>query len=110
MVLVLFFLCVFTGFGVYGLVGKSIDASRERKHAEAEVAVLQAKEEEMSRKINALQTLEGREEAFREQLPVVSEGEEVIVITDPAIDLRTASAQVEEPESRGFLHFLKNLF
>ena len=110
MVLVLFFLCIFTGFGVYSLIGKSVDAARERKHSEAQVAVLQAKEEEMSLKINALQTLEGREEAFREQLPVVSEGEEVIVITDPATDMRKSSVQAEEPESRGFLHFLKNLF
>jgi cell division protein FtsB len=110
MVLVLFFLSIFTGFGVYGLIGKSVDASRERKHSEEQMLILQKKEEELSRKINALQTSQGREEAFREQLSVVSEGEEVIVVTDPAIDLRTTSTLVAEPEPRGFLHFLKNLF
>ncbi len=109
MILVLFFLCFFTGFGVYSLIGKSVEASRERKHAEAQVLALQTKEEELSYKINALQTAKGREEAFREQFPVVSEGEEVVLITDPSVD-ESMNSSKETRDTGGFFQFLKNIF
>lgn len=84
MALFILFLIVFVGFGVVSIAGKSIDASRDRKNSEARVAALKEKEEDMSKKLAALDTPAGKEAALRDQFPVVAAGEHVVIITDPA--------------------------
>ena len=109
-IVVVFFLIIFTGFGLYSIIGKSINASNERKIAENEISDLKTKEVDLSKKIDLLKTPEGQGQALKEQYPVVSPGEHVVVITE---DTETSSSQSEQnniPQKKSFWDYLKNLF
>ena len=111
MALAILFLIVFVGFGVVSIAEKSIDASRDRKTAEAQEASLQQKNDDMQKKLAELSTPEGKEAALRDQFPVVKPGEHVVVITDPNTDA-TSDVPVEQDTTQqgGFWNFLKGLF
>ena len=64
-ILVIFFLIIFTGFGLYSIIGKSINASNERKNAESEVADLNSKEADLSKQIDLLKTPEGQDDVLK---------------------------------------------
>lgn len=83
MALFILFLIVFVGFGVASIARTSIDASKDRKRSEEQVAALQAKEADMAQKLAALDTPRGKEAALRDQFPVVAAGEHVVVISEP---------------------------
>ena len=107
---VVFFLIIFTGFGLFSIIGKSMNAASQRKIAENQVTDLQTKEVDLTKKIDMLKTPEGQAEALKEQYPVVATGEHVVVITD---DADTGSSQTEQAQasaSKGFWDYLKNLF
>ncbi len=108
-VVVIFFLCIFVGYSVVSLIGKSRDAAKSRRISEAEASELQAKEADLSLKLNALKTTEGKEAALREQFPVVSPGEGVVVITEEVKAKNTGEENVES-QKKGFWHFLKGIF
>lgn len=103
---------VFVGYGLVSIVGKSIDASKARKIAEAQALSLKERQSDLASKIEILKTPEGQETSLREQLPVVKAGEHVVVITDdPSASLVQAPTQSTSSEkSGGFLNFLKNIF
>ncbi len=109
-IVVIFFLIIFTGFGLYSIIGKSIDASRERKVAETQVADLNQKQTELSQKIDMLKTPEGQSDALKEEYPVVASGEHVVVITDDTTPDATQTDQSQTDSQKGFWDYLKNLF
>ena len=109
-ILVIFFLIIFTGFGLYSIIGKSINASNERKNAESEVADLNSKEADLSKQIDLLKTPEGQDDVLKEQYPVVSPGEHVVVITDNPDEATSVSEQTQASGSKGFWDYLKKLF
>ncbi|MBP7804902.1 MAG: hypothetical protein KA052_01605 [Candidatus Pacebacteria bacterium] len=104
--LLILFVIVFMGYGLYSLAGKSIDAAKERKRAEAEAATLAEKRENLSTRLSALNTPDGKEAALREQFPLVKNGEHMIVITEDENKI----APPPEEEEEGFWDFLKNIF
>ena len=110
MVVAILFLIVFSGFGLYSIVIKSMDASRQRQVSESELSDLNKKRSELSAKIELLKTPEGQAEALKEEYPVVSPGEKVVVITE---DTSPDGGVVEQDASnhkKGFWEYLKNLF
>ena len=109
-IVVIFFLIIFTGFGLYSIIGKSIDASRERKVAETQVADLNQKQTELSQKIDMLKTPEGQSDALKEEYPVVASGEHVVVITEDTTPDATQTDQSQTDSQKGFWDYLKNLF
>lgn len=109
MVVALFFLILFVGYSVFSIVGKSINAAKERRVAEMEESRLKTKENELSAKLSTLKTVTGQEEALREQFPVVKPGERVVVITDQPVSVNVDNSDDGEERS-GFWHFLRNLF
>lgn len=111
MALFILFLIVFVGFGVVSIAGKSIDAAKDRKHSEAQVAALQAKEADMSRKLIALDTPEGKEAALRDQFPVVAAGEHVVIISEAALADQSGNSSGDKEHARGgFWKFFTGLF
>ena len=110
MALFLIFLIIFVGFGVFNIVGKSIEASRQRKVTEAEAASVLSKQADLTTKLDALNTPEGEESALREQYPVVSPGEHVVIINDGTEDSASAPAVATAPGGSGFWGFLKSFF
>src|ERR1700722_17494399 len=98
---------VFVSFGLVSLVGKSIDASKARKVAEAQAVDLKVQESDLSTKLTALASPDGEEAALREKYPLVKPGEHVVVITDDATDPVTSDSQPAAPApSGGFWSFL----
>ena len=110
MALLIVFLVVFIGFGVYSIAGKSLEASRQRKTAEADAASVVAKQADLTAKLAALDTPDGQEAALREQYPVVSPGEHVVIINDGSDDSAMVATGVSQAQNGGFWHFLTNLF
>ena len=110
MIIVVFFCIVFVGFGLMSIIGKSIDASQQRKMSEAEVSELTQKQTDLTQKIQTLKTPEGQEDILREEYPVVSEGEHVVVITsaDSNPEATSTTADKSTPQ-KGFWDYLKNL-
>lgn len=109
-IVIVFFLIIFTGFGLFSIIGKSITASHERKISENEISDLKTKEADLSKKIEMLKTPEGQDQALKEQYPVVSPGEHVIVITDDAGTGSSQTGQTTTVQKKGFWDYLKNLF
>ena len=110
MIVVIFFLILFMGFGLYSIIGKSMEASSARKVAESEIADLNAKQTDLTKKIDLLKTPDGQSEALKDQYPVVSPGEHVVVITDDQSTEASAINQDQAPQKKGFWDYLKNLF
>ena len=108
-VVILFILITFAGFSLYSIIVKSMDASHERKMAEVEVSNLHKKQSDLSAKIEMLKTPEGQTEALKEQYPVVSPGEKVVVITEDDGTSGATSSVVVNEKRKGFLDYLKNL-
>ena len=109
-IVVLAFLIIFTGFSLYSVIGKSMDASKQRKIAETEVSDLKKKQLELSKKIDLLKTPKGQSEVLKEQYPVVSPGEHVVVITDNSGVNTTASLEIEQPQKKSFWRYVKSIF
>ena len=87
-----------------------MDAAKQRKIAETEVSDLQLKQAELSKKIDMLKTPDGQSEVLKEQYPVVSPGEHVVVITDNSgVDTATTS-ESEQPQQKNFWQYVKGLF
>lgn len=107
----LIFLVVFVGFSVFSIIGKSMNAARDRRMTEAQAATLVQKQKDLTRRLEALKTADGQEMALREQFPVVSPGERVVIINDAK---NTASDSQEAYKNSqtgdGFWEFLKRLF
>ena len=110
MVFAILFFVIFMGFELVSLVGKSMDAAKARKTSEVQVQQLSKKQTELQSKIDALQTPDGREAVLREEYPVVSPGEHVVVITEDAPTTTSAQSDSTANTSNGFWTFLKNIF
>ena len=110
MALVIIFLIVFLSYSVYSIAGKSIDASKARKLAEVQAASITEKETDLTAKLNTLDTTAGEEAALREQYPVVSPGEHVVIINDGSDDDATSPSDDASASSSGFWNYLKTFF
>lgn len=103
-------LVVLVGFGLVSMAQKSMQASKNRKIAEDQALSLTQRQIELTKKIDALNTMEGQETALREQFPVVKEGERVVVITDDEPTQIEVNQAIENANKKsGFFDFLKNL-
>ena len=108
-IIVLFFLILFVGFALVSIMGKSMNAATERKMAEAQVLDLSKKRTDLSKKIDMLKTPEGQADALKEQYPVVSPGEHVVVINDDTAVVASASSENPPEQQKSFWDYLKNL-
>lgn len=80
-VLVLFFvLLFFVGRAALNTYGKMTESSVRRSQAEAELAELEGRFDELSKKVEYLETEKGIEEEIRTKFNVAREGEKVFVI------------------------------
>ena len=77
--------------------------------AEAQVLDLSKKRTDLSKKIDMLKTPEGQADALKEQYPVVSPGEHVVVINDDTAVVASASSENPPEQQKSFWDYLKNL-
>lgn len=95
-----FVLLIFS-WNVFGLWSKMQETRRSKKIIENKVAALKQQKENLSSEINSLNTAEGKEKFFRENLGLAKEGEDMIVIVEDKNPPKTL-----KPNSSGFLSFL----
>lgn len=97
--LISLFVTLFMVRGVYGVWQKN-QVSRENLEAmEDKLDELKERKDDLERKVEALQTDRGLEEAFRENLPVAKPGEKVIIVVSPEDEPQ------KEEESSGWSRF-----
>lgn len=94
------------GYSLFSVIEKSVDANDARKLSERKANQMIEREADLTQKLNALRSEDGKETALREQFPVVKEGEHVILIVDAPED----EAPVIQEKKKGFLGFVRNLF
>lgn len=104
-ILGLFILLIFMSVGVVNMYAKNREAAQNRERAMAEYQKLVERETMLSDDIATLQTPEGIEENLRETYHVAKTGEELIIITDPVVEV------VDESETKSsFWNFFKKIF
>jgi len=81
------------------------ETGKNKKIAEDKVAQLEEQKEKLTSDTNSLQTDEGKEKFFRENLGLAKEGEDLIVVVED----KNKEAP-ESTDSGGFWGFFKNWF
>jgi cell division protein FtsB len=92
-------------WNVFGFWNKMQETSKNKNIVEEKVTALRQQKENISSEINNLNTDQGKEKFFRENLGLAKEGEEVTIVVEDK-----NSPPAPEPASSGFFSFLANLF
>jgi len=99
------FLVLLFAWNILGFWNKMQETAKNKKMAEDKITSLQQQKDQLSSKINSLNTEEGKEAFIRENYDLVKAGEgEIVIVNDPN------SPPAPTPNSSGFFGFLKNLF
>ena len=92
-------------WNVFGLWNKMQETVKNKKIVEDKVALLKQQKENISSEINSLNTVEGKEKFFRENLGLAKEGEDMTVVVE---DKNPPMSPTQT--SGGFWSFLKSWF
>lgn len=104
--IILGILILIFAYSVLGFWNKMLDSRRSKKIVEDKVNLLEERKDSITKEIESLNTDEGKEKVFRENLGLVKEGEGLVVIVED----KNSSQNDENTSSSGFFSFLKNLF
>ncbi|MFA6177393.1 MAG: septum formation initiator family protein [Candidatus Paceibacterota bacterium] len=96
---------LFFSWNVFTFWNKMQETVKNKKIVEDKIALLEKQKGEISSEINSLNTIEGKEKFFRENLGLVKEGEGVTVVVEDKNPPITS-----KPISSGFWSFFTNLF
>src|SRR5260221_322690 len=102
MLLGLFIVMVALASGVWNIAGKARESAALKKQAQAQLADLTKRQDQLTSDIDNLKTDRGKEEALRQQYALAAKGEQMIVIVDPAV----AAAVVATSSSEGWFSSL----
>lgn len=92
-------------YSIFNFVGKTEEASRNRKIAENKIIELEKSKEKFNSDINKLKTEKGIEENIREKFGLAKEGENMILVVDD----KSSSEVPKNTDSGGFFSWLKSL-
>jgi hypothetical protein len=98
-------LILFFSWDVFIFWNKMGETVENKKIVENKVALLKQQKETISSEINSLNTTEGKEKFFRENLGLVKEGEDVTVVIE-----EKKTPITPEPVPSGFFSFFTNWF
>lgn len=101
---ILIVLTLFIGKATWNVYTKEQESEKNLKRATEELASLEARQAQLSQKIDRLKTTEGMEAEIREQFQVAKPGEKMVVIAEGKRD-----TPKEEPEQSLVSKFF-NLF
>ena len=95
--------------GAWGVWQKQLESSKKMHDAEARLALVSTRKDELSKDIKRLSTAEGVEREIRQRYSVKRQGEEVILVVDPKL-----STSTEDVERSTFwektMQWIKGLF
>ena len=89
--------------GVWGIYMKYEKSSALAEKSRADLAVLQERQEALSKSISALNTEEGREKELRDRFGVVKPGEKMVILVDNVPVAKTSVNTVNDSWWRKFL-------
>lgn len=95
-------------WNVFGLWNKMQETRRNKKIIEDKLVALKQQKENISSEINSLNTMEGKEKFFRENLGLAKDGEDMTVVVE-----EKNLPEAPKSNSPNFFHFLffwKNWF
>ncbi len=92
-------------WNVFSFWNKMQETSKNKQIIEDKVTALKQQKEDISSEINSLNTDQGKEKFFRENLGLVKEGEDVTIVVE---DKNPPEAQ--KNTSSSFFSFFENLF
>jgi cell division protein FtsB len=98
-------LVLFFAWNILGFWNKMQETEKNKKIAEDKITSLQQQKDQLSSKINSLNTEEGKEAFIRGNYDLVKQGEGEIIIMDDQ-----NPPPVPKPALSGFFGFLKNIF
>lgn len=108
-VLILFGIVILIfSWNVFGFWNKMQETTRNKKILENKVIALRRQKENISSEINSLNTAEGKEKFFRENLGLVKEGEDMTVVVEDKNPPEVPA--VNSSSFFSFLFFWKNWF
>ena len=95
---------LFFSWNVFVFWNKMQETEKNKKIVEDKIALLKKQKEDISSEINSLNTMEGKEKFFRENLGLAKEGEDVTVV------IEDKNPPVSKPAPSGFWSFFTNWF
>ena len=93
-------------WSVFKFWNKLEETERNKEIVEAKAVAMREKKAKLEEDIERLNTVEGKEEFFRENYGLAKEGEEVIVVVED----KNATGPSQAPKKKGFWDFLSRLF
>jgi len=102
-VIVLFFLIVVSGRATMSAFEKYSDSRGKRLEAERELSEIDARYDDLQKKVDYLETDKGVEDAIRTKFNVAKDGEKVFVIVD-----NSKSSSTKSVENKGFFSNIWN--
>ena len=93
-------------YGLFGIVGKSKEASRNKALSSKEYSLLEKQKEDLERNLDKIKTPEGVEENIRDKFQGAKEGEGLIVV----VNNESPISIPEGANSKGFFDFFRRLF
>lgn len=99
--LIALFVVLFLTRGVYGVWQKSKVSEENLATMEENLTELEDRKSDLEKKVTALKTERGMEQAFRESLPVAKPGEKVIIL----VESKSMTNDQSQAESSGWSRF-----
>lgn len=103
---VLFLILLIFSFNMIGLIGKERETNKNKISEMNKLEDLRARETNLNKEIERLNTTEGIEESVRDKFQVVKPGEKMVIIVD---DDKKENPS-DEPKDHGFWAWIKRLF
>ena len=88
--------------GVWNIEGKAQESASLKKQAEAQLADLTKRQDQLTADIESLKTDRGKEEALRQQYALAAKGEHMVIIVDPESAAVTVASSTVMQKIAGF--------
>lgn len=99
----LLIIIVLVSRGVWGIYVKYDKSRALAEKSRADLAILQAREQTLTKSINALSTEEGKEKELRDRFGLVKEGEKMVILVDDATSAKPSANVINDSWWRKFL-------
>lgn len=92
--------------GVWGIYAKYEKSQALVEKSKADLAILQSRQDTLTKSIEALNTEEGREKELRDRFGVVRQGEKMIILVDDTAPVRPSVNAINDSWWQKFLESL----
>lgn len=106
----LFVFILFLIYSIIGLIKKDKETARKKEMVLSRIESLEEREDSLKKDISKLETEEGLEDVIRNKLPVIKEGEKMVVIVDEEENAEELESEDNVGKENNFLSWLKGLF